>query len=445
MSGVAALASELQLLDQLTKTHRQVHRRGHYFQRVDWVRRAVHAASHALHRRRGALEALDVALQRIPVAWRLLKHLMAQTYFMPYALVHMAILARLAVILAAERAEIAGAGGVPAAGKPPLLCVLAASAAAQGESEQMGSSEPGAPDVSDSFKQQPEPAGVGDDDLGEIVVDVDSVKAVADVSDVGVPAGDRAARDLSHSPGTGQGMVVDLTDRVHALLPQANLPATTETLTWTLDTSATPAVEAVLQADPSPMAEEGVVKMSPESDLSDGTPPSTEEMQPNLDDGGASGKRRRDREEDLSLSTPRDSGPPLHGADVSIECVSGDHDPATRNRPSSNRSFTAFDGVQSTEERRRVAEEPSSVGASLDLDALSYGVEDLVTRADSTRLGTGNIIHDRHYASMDRQPKPRVSHKRRRAAASKFRLRRSGVGYGDLLMLPSLLRWHIAK
>ena len=99
------LASELATLEQLARTHRQVHRRGLYFQRLDAARRAVRAAASACAparrsadaaaRAEAAVRAVDVALRRIPPAWSQLRRLLAQTYFMNYALVHLALLSRL--------------------------------------------------------------------------------------------------------------------------------------------------------------------------------------------------------------------------------------------------------------------------------------------------------------------------------------------------------------
>jgi hypothetical protein len=143
------LAAEIDVLNQLVKTHRQVHRRADYFQRIDSVRRAVRTAFDALQERRQpgmvkrhvfgglltvpgeslALAAVDRALDRIPPAWRLLHHLLAQSYFMPYALVHLAVLARLSTLLTQERTCLAQSGA-RTAGDPPLLCALAGEAAA---------------------------------------------------------------------------------------------------------------------------------------------------------------------------------------------------------------------------------------------------------------------------------------------------------------------------
>jgi len=196
-ANAVPLAAEIGLLDQLVKTHRQVHRRGDYFQRVDSVRRAVHVAFDAIRAgqrrptkggrpvgvpdRAAALAAVDRALHCIPPAWRLLQHLLAQTYFMPYALVHVAILSRLASLLAAERVLLYGSSATSTAARPPLLYALAGGAivpAGVGESPISGRAvaaaraEGGAPPAEARTAAAAAGSALeGEDDLGEAVAE----------------------------------------------------------------------------------------------------------------------------------------------------------------------------------------------------------------------------------------------------------------------------------
>ena len=117
--GIAALREELALLDRLVNAHKVVHRRARYFQSVRMVRRHVHTALAVVAGGFGtALTCIERALRLVAAAWSQLRHLLAQSFFMPLALVLLALLARIARLLASMHAALRSsqrAGGANAA------------------------------------------------------------------------------------------------------------------------------------------------------------------------------------------------------------------------------------------------------------------------------------------------------------------------------------------
>jgi len=278
------LAAEIELLDQLVKTHRQVHRRADYFQRIDSVRRAVHTAFDALHGRwqpavvkRCAsgwlmtmagdslvLAAVDRALGRIPPAWRLLHHLLAQSYFMPYALVHLAILARLSTLLMSERTRLAQTGA-RAAGDPPLLCALTGGAvgvAPDAAGGQVGATRAVSGCASSTgslarpvgaLSASPAAAAAGvesDDDLGEAVADERSQEQLQEVAgDVGETAPEVWAPGVFASAAVPAPAAAD-EDHKRVMEETGD----SAPIGWAVDTAATPAQLVVSQTAAPPAA-----------------------------------------------------------------------------------------------------------------------------------------------------------------------------------------------
>jgi len=117
--GIAALREELALLDRVVNAHKVVHRRARYFQYVRMVRRHVHTVLAVVAGRLGtALTCIERALRLVTAAWSELRHLLAQSFFMPLALVLLALLARIARLLASLHAALRSgqrAGGANAA------------------------------------------------------------------------------------------------------------------------------------------------------------------------------------------------------------------------------------------------------------------------------------------------------------------------------------------
>lgn len=101
------LDGEYRILSSLVRANRVQHRRALYMHRILDVHRQLRltlAASEDREIRAGrvelALAAAERTLEQIPSAWLKLRELIAQTYFMPFALCHLALLSRSASILA---------------------------------------------------------------------------------------------------------------------------------------------------------------------------------------------------------------------------------------------------------------------------------------------------------------------------------------------------------
>ena len=121
------LTAEAAVLEKLVQVHRLQHRRTGYFARVLDVRRRVRAV---LGPGKGAsLAQVEQALHAIRAAWKDLQSLLIQTYFMPYALVHLALLSRLAALLTAHHAHLRStlrlAPVAPVQTQPALLALCA--------------------------------------------------------------------------------------------------------------------------------------------------------------------------------------------------------------------------------------------------------------------------------------------------------------------------------
>ena len=136
----SGLKTEASLLYSLTKVSRLQHRRAPYFARVLDVRRRLHAVVSDLHGatsiRSNAVANTELALQAIPAAWKEMHLLLTQSFFMPYALTHLALLARIATLLAMHHSHLRSTlprgapAAAPAALPPPRLLALSTSTSA---------------------------------------------------------------------------------------------------------------------------------------------------------------------------------------------------------------------------------------------------------------------------------------------------------------------------
>ena len=136
----SGLKTEASLLYSLTKVSRLQHRRAPYFARVLDVRRRLHAVVSDLHGatsiRSNAVANTELALQAIPAAWKEMHLLLTQSFFMPYALTHLALLARIATLLAMHHSYLRSTlprgapAAAPAALPPPRLLALSTSTSA---------------------------------------------------------------------------------------------------------------------------------------------------------------------------------------------------------------------------------------------------------------------------------------------------------------------------
>ena len=127
MGEWSKLTAEAAVLEKLVQVHRLQHRRAGYFARVLDVRRRVRVV---LGPGKGASMAqVEQALHAIRAAWKDLQSLLIQTYFMPYALVHLALLSRLAALLTAHHAHLRStlrlAPVAPVQTQPALLALCA--------------------------------------------------------------------------------------------------------------------------------------------------------------------------------------------------------------------------------------------------------------------------------------------------------------------------------
>ena len=121
------LTAEAAILEKLVQVHRLQHRRTGYFARVLDVRRGVRAVLG-----KGAhLAQVEQALHAIRAAWKDLQSLLIQTYFMPYAIVHLALLSRLATLLSAHHAHLRSTLRLAPAQTQPALLALCASTSSE--------------------------------------------------------------------------------------------------------------------------------------------------------------------------------------------------------------------------------------------------------------------------------------------------------------------------
>ena len=121
------LTAEAATLEKLVQVHRLQHRRTGYFARVLDVRRGVRAVLG-----KGAhLAQVEQALHAIRAAWKDLQSLLIQTYFMPYAIVHLALLSRLATLLSAHHAHLRSTLRLAPAQTQPALLALCASTSSE--------------------------------------------------------------------------------------------------------------------------------------------------------------------------------------------------------------------------------------------------------------------------------------------------------------------------
>ena len=237
----SGLKTEASLLYSLTKVSRLQHRRAPYFARVLDVRRRLHAVVSDLHGatsiRSNAVAKTELALQAIPAAWKEMHLLLTQSFFMPYALTHLALLARIATLLAMHHSYLRSTlprgapAAAPAALPPPRLLALSTSTSADAALARIfggvdaapvavpTSGSAPAPPVS-MLRQPPQPqrrqphAGeaAGSEDLGEAMA-VDEL-----------PVGEAAG-----SEDLGEARAVDeLPAELEAagLLPEARAPGT---------------------------------------------------------------------------------------------------------------------------------------------------------------------------------------------------------------------------
>ena len=125
------LASEYRTLTSLVRANRMQHRRALYMQRVLDVHRQLRlalSASEGSEIQAGcvepALAAAERALERIPPAWLKLRDLIAQTYFIPFALCHLALLSRSASLLSQLHFVLCTSGNATQVSRK-LPCLLA--------------------------------------------------------------------------------------------------------------------------------------------------------------------------------------------------------------------------------------------------------------------------------------------------------------------------------
>jgi hypothetical protein len=117
--AVRELASELELLERILRVSRLQHGRALYYHRLRHVQKRLAAAVSCCRPpelaqnggKAAACTAAEVALDAIPSPWTRLRHLMAQTYFMTFALTCMALLSRAATLLARIHADLGGGNG----------------------------------------------------------------------------------------------------------------------------------------------------------------------------------------------------------------------------------------------------------------------------------------------------------------------------------------------
>eukprot|EP00966_Prymnesium_polylepis_P264449 6109624-Prymnesium_polylepis.1 len=178
------LAEESRTLDQLVRASQLQHRRALYMQRLVDVQRqlkAVLSTSDDRELRAGnaaaAVASAERALERIAPAWLKIRDLLAQTYFMPFALCHLALLSRAATLIAQLHAALLAAHSGVARGPPPILLKLhqpagtsdsALSRAFGSEPTAVAMADPGLGCSAASSTLAPMSAELDDEDLGEV-------------------------------------------------------------------------------------------------------------------------------------------------------------------------------------------------------------------------------------------------------------------------------------
>ena len=181
---VRSLRSEHALLARILKAHKLQHGRAPYYHQLRGALKRLVAADErcapaAIELADGpaaACVAIERALNAIPGPWLKLRHLLAQTYFMPFALAGLAVLSRSATLLASLHSSLGGARKATA----PLLLALAqplekTDAVLDKIFGDVDGGESPPPAPTDSQPSAEDNGDGDDDDVGEPVVDVDSL------------------------------------------------------------------------------------------------------------------------------------------------------------------------------------------------------------------------------------------------------------------------------
>ena len=192
---LTSLGAEQALLLRILRVSQLQHGHGIYYHRLRDAHKRLRAATErcapdALEVAGGhatARAAIERALDAIPSPWLKLRHLLAQTYFMPLALSCLSLLSRAATLLATVHTALGGADGAATRRLPKLLRLaqpqpqdvlgrfFGDAAAPEGDVSIAQPAEQPPPDAD----EEPAAAMDADDDLGEIVRPDD-----ADVSDL---------------------------------------------------------------------------------------------------------------------------------------------------------------------------------------------------------------------------------------------------------------------
>ena len=208
-----SLREEWTLLKRLTKTHRAAHGRTRYHKAADYAVRAIAKTLQDAV----ALPQLERALHAVAKAYNEYRHLLAQTFFMAYAMVHLAILARAADLLANEHARLTSIqplGEATSGRPPPILLALAPSSAHETMARLLGSTLHGGTSLEFSAKDGAVANVAGaaavaedSDDVGEVVpedyeVEYETVRfAIDPVPDAPLfPMQDDEGGDVSGAP-----------------------------------------------------------------------------------------------------------------------------------------------------------------------------------------------------------------------------------------------------
>jgi len=246
----AGLKTEAALLDSLVRVSRLQHRRAPYFARVLDMRRRLHAVLPGLKGgskiRSNAVANTELALHAIPAAWKEMHLLLTQSFFMPYALTHLALLARVAALLAAHHTHLRSTlprgapAAAPAALPPPRLLALSTSTSADAAlgrifggadaapvaASASGSAAPSVSTQQQQQQQQQEDLGdaAGGEDLGEAMT-VDELPVEADAA-VSLPEAAAAAPEASRPCAAAA---------VAAAPAAVDLPAEETAVLWEID------------------------------------------------------------------------------------------------------------------------------------------------------------------------------------------------------------------
>ena len=227
----SSLSDALRLCERIVRVSQLQHHRALYFKRLRDVEKRLRASIVALAGGddQSTLEALEAALRSVDPAWLAFRHLLAQTYFMPLALVCVALLSRCATLLAEAHASVsrrcAGSERRRPQRNPPRLLALAppppgatadaalerlfgGTPAATPPAHATSSTEAGAPHAAAagaSPRSAGEVAGCGleDEDVGE-PTEATAAESLGFYVDV-APAGPSASADQSAAGGVQTG------------------------------------------------------------------------------------------------------------------------------------------------------------------------------------------------------------------------------------------------